>query len=882
MSNNLIDREITQGIIPIGTPKAYKYDAALVEAAKATVQQGMTGIAEKTEEEKSELDGYTEEKKTEVSTVGQSYVDSASQKVAEANTILSAIRNEYGYPFTAATAAAMTDTSKIYVYVGNETGYVNGNWYYNNGTAWVSGGVYNSTAFETDKTLTVSGSAADAKMTGDIKTDLGVVAIGYDDFAASIWEKGALGNVGIDDSYRSNVRARFKKFHIFELGYTITALDNYTKILVYTDDGGTITGSGWVTQITVQPNKKTRTMVDCDWGGSASEDLPLPSVLSHVRIVPLLPSVVELNESVVELNDINAVVEQNNIVSNNLCRGLVEEGYINPSTGGVVLNSAWLTSDYMPVKSGTTYYEFGVGSNVRFAFYDEHKVFVDIRSNPDIAEDSKLKNPFTVPNGIAYMRVSNTVGESDYTYVSTDPIPEQYTTLQNAFALKNKYIGNALAFVDGHYEAKMFMRGSVGLDGTASSYLKERTVFSKSLMYAPCRLYISSPYNAFSILYYNDDKTLSGNTGLVKKATIEKGQLYRLWIRSSVSDTIENIVNLVTVKSVTLDKDDIVPSYYFDNDYLPNKVNDILEKSPLNGLSFVFITDFHVTDNQCHSPALIKYLKEHTNSVPFVIFGGDVLVSTVAEGVDVMGDAKRWQQLMCVMDKNNVYQVQGNHDYLGFHYVDGERVPFTSPAWKTIKQLVMGNLSNKNVTFYNGSKIVYYFDVEPNTRIIVLNDYDSPYNEAEFGGGNAFSKEQLAWVCNVALADDTKHVIFISHQTYDENMEGENQDRFIGIQNLFKAVKNKTIYSYGALEKDFRNTNLTFVAHFVGHKHADASHVDDNVLTICTTCDALYDTVNRTAGTITEQAFDVVSVDFANNRINTSRIGYGLNREFSF
>ena len=147
--------------------------AAAAEAQEAkdvvvdNLQDSLDAIDAKTEEEKSELDGYTEEKKAEVSTVGQSYVDSASQKVTEANTILSAIRNEYGYPFTAATAADMTDTSKIYVYVGNETGYTNGNWYYNNGTAWVSGGVYNSTAFTSDTTLTISGAAADSATVGN-------------------------------------------------------------------------------------------------------------------------------------------------------------------------------------------------------------------------------------------------------------------------------------------------------------------------------------------------------------------------------------------------------------------------------------------------------------------------------------------------------------------------------------------------------------------------------------------------------------------------------------------------------------------------------------------------------------------------------------------
>jgi len=49
----------------------------------------------------------------------------------------------------------MTDTNAIYVYTGHEAGYTFGNWYYYNNSAWTSGGVYNSQAYETDKTLTV-------------------------------------------------------------------------------------------------------------------------------------------------------------------------------------------------------------------------------------------------------------------------------------------------------------------------------------------------------------------------------------------------------------------------------------------------------------------------------------------------------------------------------------------------------------------------------------------------------------------------------------------------------------------------------------------------------------------------------------------------------
>lgn len=72
-----------------------------------------------------------------------------------------------GSPLKATTVSQMTDGNKIYVYVGSENGYTNGNWYYHNGTAWVSGGVYNSTAFETDDTLAIQGMAADSKKVGD-------------------------------------------------------------------------------------------------------------------------------------------------------------------------------------------------------------------------------------------------------------------------------------------------------------------------------------------------------------------------------------------------------------------------------------------------------------------------------------------------------------------------------------------------------------------------------------------------------------------------------------------------------------------------------------------------------------------------------------------
>ena len=88
--------------------------------------------------------------------------------VAEAQAYAENARSAaYGSPLTASTVAGMTDQTRVYVYTGSETGYTAGNWYYWNGSAWTSGGVYNSTALQTDATLAIPGMAADAKATGD-------------------------------------------------------------------------------------------------------------------------------------------------------------------------------------------------------------------------------------------------------------------------------------------------------------------------------------------------------------------------------------------------------------------------------------------------------------------------------------------------------------------------------------------------------------------------------------------------------------------------------------------------------------------------------------------------------------------------------------------
>ena len=103
----------------------------------------------------------------EVAADAEGSKNAAAASAAEAALSAATAQVQAGMAYKiAATAAAMTDTSIGYVYTGTETGYVNGGWYYYNGSAWTLGGT------AVDPTLSVAGAAADAAACGDLKSAL--------------------------------------------------------------------------------------------------------------------------------------------------------------------------------------------------------------------------------------------------------------------------------------------------------------------------------------------------------------------------------------------------------------------------------------------------------------------------------------------------------------------------------------------------------------------------------------------------------------------------------------------------------------------------------------------------------------------------------------
>lgn len=336
--------------------------------------------------------------------------------------------------------------------------------------------------------------------------------------------------------------------------------------------------------------------------------------------------------------------------------------------------------------------------------------------------------------------------------------------------------------------------------------------------------------------------------------------------------------NWIQVFKVVSKEKSNLPYYYFDNNYL-NKVIDRIESNKNESddtVTFAFITDVHFYANAKNAPKLISYIADHTD-LAFAIFGGDVPETDRNSISELLDTGKVWNDL-CKNDCPNIriYPCRGNHDYLAT--ING-KTEYASVA-QTYNTVMANNIDN----FIKGdpSKMYYYFDIpKRKLRIIVLDWYDKGYDYMYM------SKDEWDWLAKVLITDN--RILIFGHEGSAENLyvEGENTYYHQTLHSILKACKNKrsVTFEYWIGSKSYQQTYDfskagDLIACISGHMHNDLYNIDDNLLSICTMCDAMYGS-GRIKGTITEQAFDVFTVNFKNKTIKTVRVGYGSDRSFS-
>lgn len=329
-----------------------------------------------------------------------------------------------------------------------------------------------------------------------------------------------------------------------------------------------------------------------------------------------------------------------------------------------------------------------------------------------------------------------------------------------------------------------------------------------------------------------------------------------------------------------------IPDYYHIDDY----IDDIVDSVNTIGLGLgqqssrsIFVTDYHLDWNARISPMLIKYLIKKTG-IRNVVFGGDGYTKDTSSK---LGGYNKLCGFLTDFNKVNedadVYYITGNHEY--------NDPSSSSESLRLSRSSVFHLLNEPNhniVHCFNYSNSFYYDDESVKIRTYCIDcEYDS----------TVLTQANARWEVFDSMLEvpEGYAVIIYSHagQTHDGSyiITGVN-GRFGQLLQCAAAMNDgiSVDITIGSTTKTYNFTNKAriFVGAITGHLHTDGYYMYDGRFPVITTMcdanaqDATSKYAERTAGTVNEQAFDVVQIDASAKRIYMTRIGYGNDRTFSF
>lgn len=330
--------------------------------------------------------------------------------------------------------------------------------------------------------------------------------------------------------------------------------------------------------------------------------------------------------------------------------------------------------------------------------------------------------------------------------------------------------------------------------------------------------------------------------------------------------------------------------------------------------NFVFFCDSHVDFvNVPESIDNVKRIIKYANDAPVdfdaVINAGDTI--TLATRLPKNDAKERITEFFDIIKQCKypfVYSI-GNHDSN-----DAKNYPenaFTSDDWSELFfDYAREQYGIVRQTKKNGSRSTWhYLDIEKHKiRIISLDALDTDRSVKDDEGyvkyfskyGSFMSGEQLSWFANVALNFDDKEekdwgVILTFHMFPEDFVHHLNSnDAFLGICRAFKEC---SAYSCDLVQEDnhFFDINLSvdfsknkeleskphFICMLLGHDHEDKNTMVEGINVIWSlnsSASSYYGDarVARFAGTATQNAFDVISIDTKNRKIRFFRYGAGL------
>lgn len=361
-----------------------------------------------------------------------------------------------------------------------------------------------------------------------------------------------------------------------------------------------------------------------------------------------------------------------------------------------------------------------------------------------------------------------------------------------------------------------------------------------------------------------------------------------------------------------------LPEYW--QEHLSEKitmVNGWQEAGGKDCFSFPVLTDLHATCNLGMRSGLVARAMMDGCQMKYALCLGDVVTRGAATSADEMKGQFAVAETILSPIRDRLLQTQGNHDgSWGAEDLDadgdveGEEYYCYNFTPELLHSLIYRKVGLVGDVHFDTSGSGYYIDdVSNKVRYILLNSHNNAY--AENTDGTAmynnmrlfrFGQTQFDLLIQAltSVPGEDWAVITASHGPINDDYAtifGGSQGEHVLLRKTLQAYKNKQEFSGSfsgtydqdavSVSADFSQANGQHIAHFAGHSHEDSAGVYDDITVITTRCDAqeenedtLY--AERVAGTVTEQSFDIFTVNRKNCTIYATKIGAGTDREIPF
>lgn len=388
------------------------------------------------------------------------------------------------------------------------------------------------------------------------------------------------------------------------------------------------------------------------------------------------------------------------------------------------------------------------------------------------------------------------------------------------------------------------------------------------------------------LLYYGNEKLtdFQGSYKVEPNTTFEFSKTYN-YVRFDLRGSLEESKNIILygyeyklLKEIKQHESRIaileeennykIPTYY--KNHLENKTLEIRNNMMDGGIdseTFVFITDIHWDNNDKNSPALVKYLMDRLN-INTIICGGDII--NEGEREKMAQDMNECVKLFTL--KNSSFSSAfGNHDSNENEQSEYPDRWFDRNALYALMFKQNGNDAN-------------YLTKDDWTFFIDKNDSKTRFIFLDTGKLGYFKQFDALYKASASI-DEGWRIIIVAHWLNNNGWYQVAYDLRTYVD-AYNARGNAQI-STVSKQYDCANVKGEIVTILGGHTHYDLDWSSEKGIPIIITdsdngrrshnADYPYE-----KGTVKEQCFDVITIDYIKRTVKCVRVGRGINRAYTY